>query len=127
MPLRTKMGLDVSFKTYRTGFCWFCSRLLSRSVVSWLRCQEQRVAQRSSGSGPRRVVWIIAPSNVEPNALQRSDVSSRYAKQLTEDVQFRQEWTEKVGLGFDLSEVFDPGRDLLALRALQIKSDTVAA
>jgi integrase len=56
-----------------------------------------------------------------------SDMSSRYAKQLTEDVEFRQGWAEKVGLGFDLSEVFDAGRDLLALRALQIQSDTVAA
>jgi integrase len=55
------------------------------------------------------------------------DMSSRYAKQLTEDMEFRQEWAEKVGLGFDLSEVFDGGRDLLALRALQTQSDTVAA
>jgi hypothetical protein len=36
-----------------------------------------------------------------------SDMSSRYAKQLTEDVEFRQEWAEKVGLGFVLSEVSD--------------------
>ncbi len=40
-------------------------------------------------------------------AHDNSDMSSRYAKQLTEDVEFRQEWAEKVGLGFDLSEVFD--------------------
>jgi integrase len=34
-----------------------------------------------------------------------SDMSSRYAKQLTEDVEFRQEWTKKVGLGFELTEL----------------------
>jgi len=35
------------------------------------------------------------------------DMSSRYAKQLTEDMEFRQEWTEKVGLGFVMPEVSD--------------------
>jgi hypothetical protein len=60
-------------------------------------------------------------------AHDNSDMSARYAKQLTEDMKFRQEWAEKVGLGFDLSEVFDGGRDLLALRALQTQSGTVAA
>ena len=34
------------------------------------------------------------------------DMSSRYGKQLTEDVEFRQEWAEKVGLGFELSGSF---------------------
>jgi integrase len=33
------------------------------------------------------------------------DMSSRYGKQLTEDMDFRQEWAEKVGLGFVLSDV----------------------
>jgi integrase len=33
------------------------------------------------------------------------DMSSRYAKQLTEDVEFRQDWAAKVGLGFVLPEV----------------------
>jgi integrase len=33
------------------------------------------------------------------------DMSARYAKQLTEDVEFRQEWTKKVGLGFELPEL----------------------
>ena len=31
---------------------------------------------------------------------ENPDMSSRYAKQLTEDMEFRQEWTKKVGLGF---------------------------
>ena len=35
------------------------------------------------------------------------DMFSRYAKQLTEDMEFRQEWAEKVGLGFVLPEVSD--------------------
>jgi integrase len=34
-----------------------------------------------------------------------SDMSSRYAKQLTEDMEFRHEWAGKVGLGFELPEV----------------------
>jgi hypothetical protein len=33
------------------------------------------------------------------------DTSSRYAKQLTEDIEFGQEWTRKVGLGFELPEL----------------------
>jgi integrase len=35
------------------------------------------------------------------------DLSARYAKQLTEDMEFRQEWAEKVGLGFDLTELLE--------------------
>ena len=35
---------------------------------------------------------------------ENSDMSSRYGKQLTEDAEFRQQWAEKVGLGFDLAE-----------------------
>jgi len=38
-------------------------------------------------------------------AHDNSDMSSRYAKQLTEDMEFRQEWTKKVGLGFELPEL----------------------
>ena len=41
-------------------------------------------------------------------AHDNSDMSSRYAKQLTEDVEFRQEWTKKVGLGFELTELSEP-------------------
>ncbi|MGC1254618.1 MAG: hypothetical protein WA867_03625, partial [Candidatus Acidiferrales bacterium] len=40
-------------------------------------------------------------------AHDNSDMSSRYAKQLTEDVEFRQGWAEKVGLGFVMPEVSD--------------------
>jgi hypothetical protein len=38
-------------------------------------------------------------------AHDNSDMSLRYAKQLTEDVEFRQGWTKKVGLGFELTEL----------------------
>ena len=38
-------------------------------------------------------------------AHDNSDMSSRYAKQLTEDMEFRQKWTKKVGLGFELPEL----------------------
>jgi len=35
---------------------------------------------------------------------ESGDMSSRYGKQITEDVEFRQQWSEKVGLGFEISE-----------------------
>jgi len=39
------------------------------------------------------------------------DMSARYAKQLTEDMEFRQKWAKKVGLGFELPELseLEPG------------------
>lgn len=40
------------------------------------------------------------------------DMSSRYGKQLTEDVGFRQEWAEKVGLGFVLPDSADVEQSL---------------
>jgi integrase len=40
---------------------------------------------------------------------ENSDMSSRYGKQLTEDVEFRQQWAEKIGLGFDLPEHSETG------------------
>jgi integrase len=45
-----------------------------------------------------------------------SEMSSRYGKQLLEDVEFRQEWAKKVGLGFDLP-TSEPA--LFGLRGLQ--------
>jgi len=36
---------------------------------------------------------------------ENTDMSSRYGKQLTEDVEFRQQWAEKVGLGFELPQI----------------------
>jgi hypothetical protein len=46
-----------------------------------------------------------------------SEMSSRYGKQLLEDVEFRQEWAKKVGLGFDLpaSPTFHEGPESILL------------
>ena len=41
------------------------------------------------------------------NVRQRA--RARYAKQLTEDLEFRHEWAEKVGVGFVLPESFGIG------------------
>lgn len=43
---------------------------------------------------------------------ENADMSSRYGKQLTEDVEFRQQWAEKVGLGFEQPQVSQPVSDL---------------
>ena len=55
---------------------------------------------------------------------ENDDMSTRYGKQLLEDVKYRKEWAEKVGLGFDL-----PTSDtaLFGLRGLQNKQNVVAA
>jgi hypothetical protein len=37
------------------------------------------------------------------------DMSTRYGKQLVEDVNYRKQWAEKVGLGFKLPQVSEPG------------------
>ena len=36
---------------------------------------------------------------------ENPDMSTRYGKQLVEDVKYRKEWAEKVGLGFELPQV----------------------
>lgn len=52
-----------------------------------------------------------------------NDMSSRYGKQLVEDVKYRKEWAEKVGLGFDL-----PTHPvLLGIRGIQNEKKSVAA
>lgn len=91
--------------------------------------------------GLQPVLKEIGRSKVRYNAfrrfreavLQRSDVrmilvnywhghadtemSSRYGAQLLEDVEYRKEWVEKVGLGFDLST---SKSELVGLHGLQI-------
>jgi hypothetical protein len=47
---------------------------------------------------------------------ENDEMSTRYGKQLLEDVKYRKEWAEKVGLGFDLPTL-NPG--LFGLRGLQ--------
>jgi integrase len=39
---------------------------------------------------------------------ENADMSSRYGKQLTEDAEFRQQWAERVGLGFELLQASEP-------------------
>lgn len=43
---------------------------------------------------------------------ENADMSSRYGKQLTEDREFRQQWAEKIGIGFELQQVSQPASDL---------------
>jgi len=54
---------------------------------------------------------------------ENPDMSTRYGKQLVEDVKYRKRWVEKVGLGFELPQALEQE---FALRALQIPSDTIA-
>ncbi len=43
---------------------------------------------------------------------ENPDMSARYGKQLVEDVAYRREWAEKVGLGFELPQVSEPVSNL---------------
>lgn len=57
---------------------------------------------------------------------ENGDMSSRYGKQLTEDVEFRQQWAEKVGLAFELPA--NSGSSVVcATCATDSESKTVAA
>jgi integrase len=42
---------------------------------------------------------------------ENPDMSTRYGKQLVEDVEYRKLWAEKVGLGFELPQVSEPESD----------------
>jgi hypothetical protein len=39
---------------------------------------------------------------------ENPDMSTRYGKQLLENVKYRKEWAEKVGLGFELPQASKP-------------------
>jgi hypothetical protein len=43
---------------------------------------------------------------------ENPDMSGRYGRQLLEDVKYRKEWAEKVGLGFELPQASEPQSDL---------------
>ncbi len=58
---------------------------------------------------------------------ENPDMRARYGRQLVEDVKYRKEWAEKVGLGFELPQVSEPHWMLVALRALQIRRSRFAA
>ena len=51
-------------------------------------------------------------------------MSTRYGKQLLEDFNYRKEWAEKIGLGFDRPT---PKPVLIGLRGLQTEGSEVAA
>ena len=54
---------------------------------------------------------------------ENNDMSTRYGKQLLEDVEYRKEWAERVGLGFDL-----PTQDgLIGICRIQNEEPTIAA
>ena len=42
---------------------------------------------------------------------ENPDMSARYGRQLVEDVKYRKQWAEKVGLGFELPQVSKPQLD----------------
>jgi len=42
---------------------------------------------------------------------ENPEMSTRYGKQLLEDVKYRKQWAEKVGLGFELPRVSEPQLD----------------
>jgi integrase len=43
---------------------------------------------------------------------ENPDMSTRYGRQLVEDVKYRKEWAEKVGLGFELPQVSESHLDV---------------
>jgi hypothetical protein len=54
---------------------------------------------------------------------ENDDMTTRYGKQLLEDVSYRKEWAEKIGLGFDLP-TSEPV--LIGLRGLESEESVVA-
>jgi hypothetical protein len=54
-------------------------------------------------------------------------VGNRYAKQLVENRKFRQEWAEKVGLGFEIPKPVISEPELVAILAIQNQEGGVAA
>jgi integrase len=55
---------------------------------------------------------------------ENDEMSSRYGKQLLEDVEYRKEWAKKIGLGFDLPT---SESELTGLRGLQNQEATLPA
>jgi hypothetical protein len=43
---------------------------------------------------------------------ENPEMSTRYGKQLLEDVKYRKRWAEKMGLGFDLPRASEPKLDV---------------
>ena len=58
---------------------------------------------------------------------ENADMSSRYGKQLTEDTEFRQQWAEKVGLGFELPELAESSVNCATCATNSVERDSVEA
>jgi integrase len=58
---------------------------------------------------------------------ENADMSSRYGKQLTEDVEFRQQWAEKVGLGFALPDLAEASANCATCATNSIQQERNAA
>jgi hypothetical protein len=51
-----------------------------------------------------------------------AETSSRFGKRLLQNWKFRQEWSAKVGLGFEISKA-----ELIAIRAIRSQEGAIAA
>ena len=58
---------------------------------------------------------------------ENPDMSTRYGKQLLENVKYRKEWAEKVGLGFELPQVSQPGSNVNCATCATKSADEVCA
>jgi integrase len=87
------MGLDIGFHAFRR---------FRESILQASECRDLLI-NFSMGHGD-------------------AEMSSRYAKQLVQNRKFRQEWSAKVGLGFEI-----PKSELTAIRAIRNPESTVAA
>src|SRR6266404_4351051 len=57
-------------------------------------------------------VWRQSSSGWEELTFVSPDMSARYGRQLVEDVKYRKECAEKVGLGFDPLQASEPQLDV---------------
>jgi len=74
-----------------------------------------------------RIVNSKTRKQIRANTIDAyGDMSSRYGKQLTEDVEFREQWSAKVGLDFELPSNLEPSF-VCATCATNSEKETVAA
>ena len=55
--------------------------------------------------------WLLSIARIEDKECD-PDMSTRYGKQLVEDVKYRKRWAEKVGLGFELPQALETEFDV---------------
>ena len=58
---------------------------------------------------------------------ENPDMSARYGRQVIEDIKYRKEWAQKVGLGFDLPQAEPPSDVNCATGATNLVEHTRAA